>query len=105
MRWRKDPRRRLSDLRAESDRLRQRLAVLDEQLAYQQLLADDAATDAIVAQTPLAAREERAASEDARRTRRERQEVAERLQAVTAEQDELLERLAERAAPERESHP
>lgn len=105
MRLRKDPQRRLSDLRQEAERLRGRLAVLDEQLAYQQGLADDAETATAVAGTPLAQREERAAQEDARRTRRERQEVARRLEQVTAEQDELLERLAERAAADRGTQP
>lgn len=104
MRWRKDPRRRLAALRDDAERLRQRLAVLDEQLAYQRGVADEAAARAVGSEAPLAAREQRAADEDVRRTRRERQEVAERLQNVTAEQDELLERLAQRVAPERESH-
>lgn len=101
MRLRKDPHRRLSELRQETERLRARLAVLDEQLAFQQGVAEEAATDAVVAETPLAEREQRAASDDARRTRRERQETAERLEKLTAEQDELLERLAERTAADR----
>ena len=103
VRRRKDPRRRLSQLRAETERLRQRLAVLDEQLAYQQLLAEGDVDDGTVSAMPLAAREERKAGEDARRTRREREEVVERLRKVSAEQDELLERLAERATPQRGS--
>jgi flagellar biosynthesis chaperone FliJ len=100
---RKDPRRRLSELRKETDRLRERLAVLDEQLAYQQGVADDAEADAAVKGTPLAEREERAAKEDARRTRRERDEIARRLEKLAAEQDELLEGLAETAGTERGS--
>lgn len=103
MRLRKDPHRRLSVLRDETHRLRARLAVLDEQLAFQQGVAEEATTDAVVADTPLAAREQRAASDDARRTRRERQETAERLEKLTAQQDELLERLAERTAADRGS--
>lgn len=101
MRLRKDPRRRLSALREETERLRGRLAVLDEQLAYQQGVADQAAADAVVADTPLAAREERAADDDARRTRREREEVAARLDNLAAEQDALLEELAGQAAAQR----
>lgn len=101
MRLRKNPHRRLSELRHETERLRERLAVLDEQLAFQRGVADEAVTDAVVADTPLADREQRAANEDARRTRRERQETAERLEKLTAEQDELLERLAERTATDR----
>lgn len=101
MRLRKDPRRRLSAIRDEAERLRSRLTVLDEQLAYQQSVADQTATDAAVADTPLAAREERAASDDARRTRRERREVAERLEALSSEQDRLLDELVDGATAKR----
>jgi cell division septum initiation protein DivIVA len=84
---------RLEEVRDEVRRLREELRVLDEQVTYQQELADEAATKAIVAETPLADRERHSAMEDLRRTRRHRDEVADRLTDLDAEQDELLERL------------
>jgi len=84
---------RLAEVRAESVALRESLRVLDEQLAYQQTLAEDAETRAVVASTPLADRARREAADDAHRTRRQREETASRLADLLAEQDTLLERL------------
>lgn len=85
---------RLAQARDEVHRLRESLRVLDEQVAYQQSLADDAITRATVAGTPLADRERRETSEDLRRVQRQREETAERIATLTAEQDDLLDRLA-----------
>ena len=86
-------RKRLSDARDELVRARESLRILDEQVAYLQGLADDAETRALVAGTPLADREHREADQDLRRARRARDEVAAQVAALTAEQDDLLERL------------
>lgn len=88
--------RRLRSLRADLPRLRQRLAMLDEQLAFVQGVADDARTRALVAATPLADRERQAAEDDLRRARVQRDEAAGRVEATLAEQDRLLERMLER---------
>lgn len=84
---------RLTEARDEVRRLRETLRVLDEQVAYQQGLADDAETRATVAGTPLADRERRVAVEDLRRLRRQRDDTAARVEELTAEQDALLDRL------------
>lgn len=93
MRLRGNVQKRLADVRAEVQQLRDALRVLDEQVAFQQDVADDAATRALVASTPLADREARDAAEDLRRVRRQRDEVAGRIAELLSEQDVLLERL------------
>jgi hypothetical protein len=85
---------RLADVRREVLRARAQLRVLEEQVAYAEEVADDAATRALVASTPLADRERQGAAEDLRRVRRDRDETAARLDALLAEQDDLLGRLA-----------
>lgn len=84
---------RLSDTRTELARLREALRILDEQAAYQAEVAQEAETRAVVAGTPLADRQLHEAAEDLRRLRRQRDEAREQIVAVTAEQDQLLERL------------
>lgn len=93
MRVQGNVRKRLAEARDEVRRLRETLRVLDEQLAYQQGVADDATTRAMVAGTPLADRERRDAAEDLRRLRRHRDETVGRIAELTAEQDALLDRL------------
>lgn len=88
---------RLSEARDEVRRLRETLRVLDEQVAYQQDVADDATTRATVAGTPLADRERREAVDDLRRVKRQRDETAARIDELTSEQDVLLERLLDGA--------
>jgi hypothetical protein len=85
--------RRLTDVRAEVNRQREALRILDEQIAYQADIAADAETRALVAGTPLADRERRTASDDLRRTERQREEIAGRVAELVREQDDLLERL------------
>ncbi|HVM14367.1 MAG TPA: hypothetical protein VM287_08560 [Egibacteraceae bacterium] len=84
---------RLTEVGEDVRRLRETLRVLDEQVAYQQGVADDATTRAAVAGTPLADRERREAVEDHRRLKRHRDETAARIDELTAEQDALLDRL------------
>jgi flagellar biosynthesis chaperone FliJ len=94
MRLRRNVQKRLADLRHEIMRVKENLRVLDEQVAHAEDVADEAATRAVVASNPLADRERRAAAEDLRRVRRERDETAARLASLLDEQDRLLERLA-----------
>jgi cell division septum initiation protein DivIVA len=86
---------RLAELREEVGRLREALKVLDEQVAYQQSVADDAEVRAMVAGTPLADRQRQEAAGDLHRLARERREVAGRLARLAEEQDGLLDRLLE----------
>lgn len=93
MRLHSNVEKRLTEVRDEVRRLRETLRVLDEQLVYQQGVADDATTRATVAGTPLADRERREAVEDLRRLKRHRDESAARVDELMSEQDTLLERL------------
>lgn len=86
---------RLEDARSEIVRAREALRIIDEQIAYQQGVADDAETAAVVAETPLAHRERREADGDLRRLAAQRDELRQRIAALVAEQDELLDRLLE----------
>ena len=67
--------------------------MLDEQVAYVAAIADDARVRASVAETPLADREREQAEDDLRRASAQRDEVAQRLEDIRAEQDRLLERM------------
>lgn len=84
---------RLLALREEVPRLRQRVAMLAEQVAYVEEVAEAARVRALVASTPLADRERQDAEEDLRRTRAQHDEATARLEEVLAEQDRLLERM------------
>lgn len=97
MRLHQNLQRRLTDVRAEITRQREALRILDEQIAYQADVAADAETRALVAGTPLADRERRAAADDLRRVQRQRDEIAARVAELVSEQDDLLERLLRRS--------
>ena len=84
---------RLAAVRAEVVSLRETLAVLEEQLAFVEEEAAEAGARAVVEGTPLARRERERAEGDARRARRARDEVAERIAALGRETDDLLEQL------------
>jgi len=88
---------RLEDARSEILRAREALRILDEQVAFQQGVADDAETAAVVAETPLAHRERREADGDLRRLAAQRDELRQRIAALVTEQDELLDRLLEQS--------
>ncbi|HVM19692.1 MAG TPA: hypothetical protein VM307_07010 [Egibacteraceae bacterium] len=92
---------RLSVARAELVRARESLRIVEEQVAYQQGVADDAETSAIVAETPLASRDHREATGDLRRLQREQDELRRRVAELSAEQDELLDRLLDTAGGNR----
>ncbi len=84
--------RRLRGLNRQLHALRGDLRVCDEQLAQ---VADEAAESrlrALVSETPLAEREYREARRHAERLRRHRDELAERVLRLEADQDDLLDR-------------
>lgn len=93
MRLQRSVEKRLSEVGDELSRLREGLRILEEQVAYQGSVADQAGVRAVVSSTPLADRERRQAAEDLRRLDRQRGETAERIAELIDEQDELLERL------------
>lgn len=94
MRLRGNVGKRLAEVRDEMRRQRDTVRMLDEQVAYTKEVADDAATRALVSATPLADKERRDAADDLRRVSRERDEVRARIEALLAEQDALLDRMA-----------
>jgi len=84
---------RLRALTHEIERLETEIRILDEQIAFQAEVADDARLRSIVSETPLADREAAEASGDLARMKRSRDDAAARLDALRSEQDALLERL------------
>ena len=84
---------RLTALSGEIAEEQIQLRILDEQLAFQAEVADDARIRALVSETPLADRESHIASDDLRRLQRSRDDAARRLSELRAEQDTLLERM------------
>ena len=88
---------RLEDIRAELLRDREALRILEEQVAFQQGVASDAETAAVVAETPLAHRERREADGDLARLQGQRNELRRHVAELVAEQDDLLDRMFEQA--------
>ncbi len=85
--------RRLTDVSTEARRLREELAVLDEQLAHFRADADDLRLRAMVAETAEAGREHRAAERTVAGLRSDREAKAARLEKLERTQDELLDEL------------
>lgn len=83
--------RRLRRLSAEVAALRQRAAVLEEQVGFLAAVEEEARIDAVVGGDPTTAREHRAATSDAARARRELLEVRSTIANLIAQQDRLLE--------------
>jgi len=81
--------RRLSQLRAD-------LALANEQLAHFVDESDDARLRALVSETPLAEHEHREAERHSSAFARHRDDLAERIARLEAEQDALLDKLAAR---------
>ena len=82
--------RRLLSLSGEISSLKAEVAILDEQLAFQQNVMEDTRVRALVAETPLADREFRVASDDLRRIQRVTEDARTRLRALLEDQDRLL---------------
>jgi hypothetical protein len=85
---------RLSALSAEIAEARTAVRILEEQLAFQADVAEDARVRALVSETPIADRDYRIARDDLERLRRSRDDEMHQLQELEAERDALLDRLA-----------
>jgi hypothetical protein len=85
--------RRLSDGHQRLQRARSELAVLDEQLVVVNEMADDTRLRALVAETPVAAKEHDEVSRQASAMLRTRQALVDRIADLERRQDDLLERL------------
>lgn len=86
---------RLGRLQDRLRRLRAEERVLAEQVTYLHEVADDAETRKLVAQTPLADREWRAARQDVERHAELLDEARRQREELIAQRDELLDRLLE----------
>lgn len=84
---------RLSALSGEIAEEQTQLRIIDEQVTFQQDVAEEARIRALVSETPLADREAREAADDLRRLIRSREEAQTRVDELRAEQDSLLERM------------
>ena len=84
---------RLRALSAEIASLQTEIGILEEQLAVQTEIADDARIRALVSETPLADRDAQVASGDLARIMRSRADALKRLEQLRADQDGLLERM------------
>lgn len=84
---------RLSGLSGEIAEEQTQLRIIEEQVTFQQEVAEEARIRALVSETPLADREARVAADDLGRLIRSREEAQRRLDDLRAEQDSLLERM------------
>lgn len=85
--------RRLTALSADLQAARSEIAMLDEQIAHFSDAAEDARLRAMVSETPLADRDHREASKTVNNLTRDRQQWADRLAAMEAKQDRLLDEM------------
>ena len=90
--------RQLLSLSEEISAIRDEIGILGEQLAFQNDVMDDTRVRALVAETPLADREFRIASEDFHRIRRAVEETKGRLDTLLEERDRLLSELLPEAS-------
>ena len=86
--------RRLSDGHQRLVRARSELAVLDEQLMVVNEMADDTRLRALVAETPVAAKEHDEVSRQVSAMVRSRQALVDQIADLEHRQDDLLERLS-----------
>ena len=84
---------RLRALSAEIATLQTEIGILEEQIAFQTEIADDARIRALVSETPLADRDAQVASGDLAHIMRSRTDALKRLEQLRADQDGLLERM------------
>jgi hypothetical protein len=84
---------RLSALSGEIAEEQTQLRILEEQVTFQQEVAEEARIRALVSETPLADREARIAADDLARLVRSRDDALLRVSELRAEQDSLLERM------------
>lgn len=81
---------KLASMSAEIDSLAREVAILDEQIAFQEEVSGEAKLRSVVSETPLADREADEAGRDLDRMSRVRAELSDRLRALRAEVDRLL---------------
>lgn len=86
--------RRLRGLGRQLGALRTDLRVCEEQLVQVSDEVEESRLRALVSETPIADREYREASRHAERLRRHRDEIAERIVRLEADQDVLLDRFS-----------
>ncbi|MGZ4143297.1 MAG: hypothetical protein ACXVQY_12385 [Actinomycetota bacterium] len=86
---------RLRALSSEISELQTEIAILEEQIAFQTEVADDARIRALVSETPLADRESQVATGDLARLMRVRADTLKKVEQLRADQDGLLERMLE----------
>ena len=86
---------RLREINVELATLQTELGVIEEQIAFQQEVTEDARLRAIVSETPLADRDASEAAGDLARMHRSRDDVMRRIESLRAETDRLLERMLE----------
>ena len=84
---------RLRALSAEIATLQTEIGILEEQIAFQTEIADDARIRALVSETPIADSDAQMASGDLARIMRSRADALKRLEQLRADQDGLLERM------------
>ena len=84
---------RLTALSGEIAEEQTQLRILEEQVTFQQEVAEEARIRALVSETPLADREARIAADDLARLVRSRDDVLRHLAELRSEQDTLLERM------------
>lgn len=84
---------RLRALSAEIATLQTEIGILEEQIAFQTEIADDARIRALVSETPIADRDAQVASGDLARIMGSRTDALKRLEQLRADQDGLLERM------------
>jgi predicted nucleic acid-binding Zn-ribbon protein len=84
---------RLRALSAEIATLQTEIGILEEQIAFQTEIADDARIRALVSETPIADRDAQVASGDLARIMRSRADALKSLEQLRADQDGLLERM------------
>jgi chromosome segregation ATPase len=92
--------RRLSESAQRLKRLREELAVADEQLAALADAADDSRLRALVSETPLAERDHRENQRHADAMARHRADLSSAISELERSQDELLDRLSATGAHE-----
>ena len=84
--------RRLSEVATRLKRLREDLALADEQLAHLSEAADDAGLRSLVSETPVAEREHQEAQRHAEAMQRHRADVIAEIGQLEQAQDQLLDR-------------
>ena len=84
---------RMRSISEEIASLETEVRILDEQIAFQTDVAEDARIRALVSETPIASRESREAGDELTRWQKARDDAHARIEALRAEQDRILDQL------------